>query len=234
MDKSTFNSLHWPKSTDCGACISTLELNANPIFNITSSITVWPVISWLEIYNNYWSGSLGIQFWPSASKSLTQLTACCWWSYIAIRTSTNWIVPDNSAVCCGSTRIFVSTGIYTLSVFACSIVRAFVIGRATHVQARLSWWGHWKRTTCCHASLKNPSYKNTWKFHDDFLTWSACSERVSLKSMDARTLSSVIRAGANCVCSTFCGSTCINTISQLADVWVRTVFIYRALRPYLN
>jgi len=110
----------------------------------TSTLIASQLKSWVQT-PSLALGPLGIQFRPCTSKSLTQLTACCWWSYIAIRTCTNWVVPDNSAVCCWSTRIFVSTGIYTLSVFTCSIVRAFVIGRATHIQARLSRWGHWKK-----------------------------------------------------------------------------------------
>jgi len=94
------------------------------------------------------------------------LAAGGWGTNITIWAGTNWRVPDNSTMCSGSTGIFVCTGIYTLSVFTCCIVRTFIIRGTTNVQAGFSRRGHWKINfmhSCIWENIKNQkiSYKHT-------------------------------------------------------------------------
>ena len=75
-------------------------------------------------------------------KRLTQSTAGCRWANVTVRAGAHWFVLNDLTVRSRGTGISVSARVDTKPVFACSVVRTFIVIGATLSQRRFSCWRH--------------------------------------------------------------------------------------------
>ena len=103
--------------------------------------------------------------------------------------------------------------------------------------------GGTRNKTCSHAVKQYSKKQNKFKsvlvlkwlaLKWSSLTWRAGCKWISFIALQTFTFGSVACTSANCIYSTRCSSTCINTVSKLADIWVWAILVDHTLWSYLN